>query len=227
MCTVNGVDSSTTEFAPATQPYGDLSYRSGTPAAAEPPTADRPAPPPGGIGASCMWTLSQEEKDRRLIEAAKQGAVEELQPLLAAGANVTARSEYRQTTALHWSAERGDVEVVKRLLAAGAEVDARCTQHQDTPMIWAVWNGHTGVVRLLVAAHADLRATNEGGLTPLHCAAWQGYPEVAKVLLDAGADWWATSNDGSTPLDIARLHNFPKLIQLLSPSTSLAHLSGV
>ncbi|XP_049769897.1 tonsoku-like protein [Schistocerca cancellata] len=212
---------------PATQPHGDQSDRSGTPAAAEPPTAVRPTPPPGDTGASCMWTLSQEEKDRRLIEAAKQGAVEELQALLAAGANVTARSEYRQTTALHWAAERGDVEVVKMLLAAGAEVDARSTQNQDTPMIWAVWNGHADVVRLLVAAHADLSAANEGGLTPLHCAARRGYPEVAKVLLEAGADRWATSNDGHTPLDVARLHNFPELIQILSPSTSLAHLSAV
>ncbi|XP_046984185.1 speckle-type POZ protein-like isoform X2 [Schistocerca americana] len=131
-------------------------------------------------------TLSRKERGSRLIQAAKQGAVGEMQALLAAGADVGARGS-EGTTALHWAAVEGRVEAVRCLLEGGAEVDAR-SNSQNTPLHTATRYGHAAVVRLLVAASADLNARNEDGQTPLHRAAAYGHPEVVAVLLEAGAD---------------------------------------
>ncbi|XP_049796100.1 serine/threonine-protein phosphatase 6 regulatory ankyrin repeat subunit C-like [Schistocerca nitens] len=144
-------------------------------------------PPACEDKAAARWvTLSRKERGSRLIQAAKQGAVGEMQALFTAGADVGARGS-EGTTALHWAAVEGRVEVVRCLVEGGAHVDAR-SNSQNTPLHTAARNGHAAVVRLLVAASADLNARNEDGQTPLHRAAFYGHPEVVAVLLEAGAD---------------------------------------
>ncbi|XP_049769352.1 protein maternal effect lethal 26-like [Schistocerca cancellata] len=86
-----------------------------TPAAARPTT-----PPPDEATVSRMRSLSAEERGRRLVQAAQQGAVGELRALIAAGADVGARGG-GGCTALHWAAACGQAEVAAALLVAGAD----------------------------------------------------------------------------------------------------------
>ncbi|XP_049796170.1 ankyrin repeat and SOCS box protein 8-like isoform X2 [Schistocerca nitens] len=150
-------------------------------------------------------TLSAAEKGRRLMKAASDGAVQELQMLLAAGADVGA-TDGNKNTALHWAAWQGHVEAASCLVGAGAEVDAG-NWVQNTPLHWAAWGGRPAVVRLLEEASADPNARNVDGDTPLHFAAEHGRTEEAIALLDAGADSGARNHKGKTPVDRARQFN--------------------
>ncbi|XP_049938312.1 ankyrin-1-like [Schistocerca serialis cubense] len=160
--------------------------------------------------------LSAEEKAKRLIRAAQEGTVEELQELLSAGADVGVRDKnVLRQTALHYAAAKGHVEVVKCLLEGGAEVDSRDTW-QETPLHKAAYNGHTGVVQLLVASSADPNASNCCGCMPLHFAADRGHTETAAALLEAGADRLASDKDGNTPKYFAERKNHHQLVQMLT-----------
>ncbi|XP_049770021.1 uncharacterized abhydrolase domain-containing protein DDB_G0269086-like isoform X2 [Schistocerca cancellata] len=145
--------------------------------------------------------LPGKECGRRLIEAAKEGAVEELRALLAAGANVEARDE-DMWTALHWAAVRGHENVVRCLVEGGADVESRDSR-RNTPMHWAAYRGHAAVVRLLAASSGDPDAKDKYRLTPLHYAARQGHAEVAAVLLDVGVDRGPWDDYGHLPPDLA------------------------
>ncbi|XP_047101022.1 poly [ADP-ribose] polymerase tankyrase-1-like [Schistocerca piceifrons] len=163
-------------------------------------------------------SLSQQERGRRLIEAAREGAAEQLRELLAAGADVGARQEEwgSSQTALHWAARGGHVAAASCLVGAGAEVDARSSWGQWTPLHWAAFNGHAGVVRLLVGASADVNARDRWGQTPLHRAALWGHAEAAAELLLAGADRGARDERGRTPLDLARQNRKQELVDMLT-----------
>ncbi|XP_049843471.1 ankyrin repeat and SOCS box protein 16-like [Schistocerca gregaria] len=170
-------------------------------------------PTPDSVSIALLRTLSGEEKGRRLIQAAIQGSMEELQALLAAGVNVGAR-DMNEWTSLHWAAGRGYEEMVRRLLAAGADVGAR-DKFQQTPLHLAAWGGRPAVVRLLAASSADPNARDVDGWTPLHSAAFNDETEAATELLEAGADRGAIDNNGKTPLDIAREYNQQQVTDVL------------
>ncbi|XP_046984003.1 poly [ADP-ribose] polymerase tankyrase-1-like [Schistocerca americana] len=214
----------TTTTASATR----QSHSSQIPAAAVPATgtatttatatamATTTAPSLDGDAVSRIQRLSQQGKNRRLIQAAEQGAVEELRALLAAGADVGVRDRGEHgMTALHWAAEGEHMEAVRCLLDAGAEVNDR-DSNQNTPLHLAAYNGDVALVRILLESSADPNARDKWGRTPLHDAVWRGHMEAATVLLDGGADVDVMDDDGFTPLDKARQKNNQQLIDLLS-----------
>ncbi|XP_046983905.1 ankyrin repeat domain-containing protein 65-like [Schistocerca americana] len=174
-------------------------------------------PPPDDATVSHLRSLSQQERGRRLIEAAEQGAAEQLRELLAAGADVGARGECGGGyTVLHWAAESGHVAAASCLVSAGAEVDARTRLEQRTPLHWAAYKGHAGVVRLLVGASADPNARDRWERTPLHWAAEWGHAGAAAELLLAGADRGARDERWRTPLDVARENRKQELVDMLT-----------
>ncbi|XP_047101290.1 ankyrin-2-like [Schistocerca piceifrons] len=180
-----------------------------TPAAAALSTS----PPLDEATVSRLRSLSADERDRRLIKVANQGSVGELRELLAAGADVGARST-GGFTALHYVAVRGDVEAARWLVKAGAALDAR-SNCQNMPLHLAALRGNAAVVQLLLTASADPNARASGGLTPLHCAALNGHAEAAAKLLEAGANRRARTENGRTAVDIARSYS-TRLMQILS-----------
>ncbi|XP_049832752.1 ankyrin-1-like, partial [Schistocerca gregaria] len=186
---------------PSAQSHSDHGDHSRTPASVATPAAPCSSRPLNATAVSLLRNLSSEEKGTRLIYAAEEGAVEDLQALLEAGANVGARDEIGET-ALHWAAQWGHTDSVKCLLEAGAEVDAR-SDGQSTPLHLAAERGHTAVVRLLLAASADPNARTPYGRTPLHSAAEQGHTAVVRLLLAFSANHSATDHEGWTPLHLA------------------------
>ena len=114
--------------------------------------------------------------DGRLRNAAKQGSIQGVQQLLAAGANVNAPGSLK-LTALHYAAGRG-------------------ARYLEAPN-----QGHADVAQLLIDAGADVNAVDFLERTPLHHAVKSGWEHVARVLVARGANVGAKRRGGFTPLD--------------------------
>ncbi|XP_049944395.1 ankyrin repeat domain-containing protein 65-like [Schistocerca serialis cubense] len=123
------------------------------------------------------------ERGRRLIEAAKEGAVEEVRALLAAGADVGARDEEFGETALHWAAWRGHAAVVRLLLSAASDHNAR-DQGGQTPLHWAAQSGHAEAAAALLQAGADMGARTDKGNTPLDIATLCNHQQLVEMLTE-------------------------------------------
>ncbi|XP_049772655.1 uncharacterized protein LOC126159887 [Schistocerca cancellata] len=146
-----------------------------TPAAARPTT-----PPPDEATVSQMRSLSDEERGRRLRNAAEEGSVEEVRALLAAGADVGARGR-GGWTALHWAARRGDAAVVRLLLSAASDPNARDLGGQ-TPLHLAALNGHAEAAAALLQAGADRGVRSNSGNTPLDYARRRHHQQLVEML---------------------------------------------
>jgi ankyrin repeat protein len=90
--------------------------------------------------------------------ASKAGAADVVAALLAARADVEARTS-TGATALMLAAESGSADTVRALLDAGAAVDARDEAGQETALMFAAALDRADVVRLLLDHGADAAAT--------------------------------------------------------------------
>src|SRR4029453_10358486 len=88
-----------------------------------------------------------------LVIAARAGYTGTVDALLAAKANVNARSKVGDT-AIMAAALSGHLELVKKLRARGAEIDGAGW----TPLIYAATGGHDGVVEYLLAEGPAVKA---------------------------------------------------------------------
>ncbi|XP_046984218.1 ankyrin-3-like [Schistocerca americana] len=169
--------SSATATGGGSTPNSDRQPRSGhsqTPAVA--------APPPDDAAVSRFRSLSEEERGRRLREAAEKGVVEEVRALLAAGADVRARGGV-WGTALHWAAGRGRTAVVRLLLSAASDPNARTLLGQ-TPLHFAAWYGHAEAAAALLQAGADRGVRTDKGNTPLDIARQCNHHQLVEMLTE-------------------------------------------
>jgi hypothetical protein len=74
----------------------------------------------------------------RLIEAARQGVVEDVKAIAHAHPEFVARYDETGATAVHYAAFCGHRDVVRVLVEAGADVNATDTQFNATPAGWAI-----------------------------------------------------------------------------------------
>ncbi|XP_049841614.1 uncharacterized protein LOC126291924 [Schistocerca gregaria] len=185
-------------------------------AVTRPDTAGCHTPPPDDPTVSLMRSLPAEVKGRRLIQAAKEGRVSELQSLLAAGADLEARDDDNfRKTALLWTAELGYAAAARCLLRAGAEVDARDGVFQATPLHWAAREGHAAVARQLLEARADADARNHIRTTPLLLAAEHGHLSLVRLLLAHSSYHSAKNQHGWTPLHFAARNGHAEMASTL------------
>jgi ankyrin repeat protein len=115
--------------------------------------------------------------------AAHFGRTDAANVLLAAGADVAARSRNPMANQPLHAAVAGDapLELVRALLARGADVNA--TQRGGfTPLHGAAQNGNLALVRLLLEAGADPAARSQGGKTARDFAAEAGHDGVVQAL---------------------------------------------
>jgi ankyrin repeat protein len=149
---------------------------------------------------------SQEDLNRELLDAAREGKTSTVKDLLDRGAQVDARDKYGSTP-LHRAAIHDHTDIARLLLDRGAEVDARDRDGQ-TPLHWAARNDHTDIARLLLDRGAEVDARDRDGQTPLHWAAFYGRKDTARLLLDRGAEVDARNKYGHTPLYNAAFMGF-------------------
>jgi len=114
------------------------------------------------------------EPDTPLIRAARNGDLEVLRALLAAGADPDlADAAGNRWTPLKHAVHKGQAGATLLLLEAGADAD----RHGDdgvTALIMAAAYGNVDIVRMLLERGADPRARARGGITALSNAAGGG-----------------------------------------------------
>jgi len=124
----------------------------------------------------------------RLLDAAKQGNIDEAELILPFGANPNQTDPVSTESALMIAAEHGHVEMVKMLLSYGAEPNLISRQSGNTALHNACRTGQQALVRALVEAGAFVNLQNPiTGRTPLDEALQHGFPECAEILNKAGA----------------------------------------
>jgi ankyrin repeat protein len=104
------------------------------------------------------------------------------QALLAAGADVNARSDNAfSVLPIHSAVAGGHDEVVAVLVDSGADVNAR-QRHGWTPLQGAAQNGSLASVEKLLAAGADPAARNDDGVDALELARQAGHDAIVARL---------------------------------------------
>ncbi len=156
--------------------------------------------------------------DRALIEATARNDVEAARRLIAAGANVNAQDENRDSAFLLAGA-RGRLEILKLTLAAGADLKST-NRYGGTALIPACHYGHIETVRELLKTTIDVNHVNRLGWTALLEAVILGgggpvHVEIARLLVARGADVNLADNQGTTPLAHARQRGYRDLAAVL------------
>ncbi|WP_317982509.1 ankyrin repeat domain-containing protein [Paenibacillus glycanilyticus] len=141
-----------------------------------------------------------------IVMAARRGNIEEIQYVLARGADINALT-HTGVSAL-WSAAYNNLkEVVQFLLGAGIDLKA----HGGTALQTAAFSGNIDIVKILIGAGADINYQRFDGhpdltYSPLHNAAY-GQILVAHYLLEAGADPRLKNHYGERAVHVARANN--------------------
>ena len=144
------------------------------------------------VAATVVWIRHPDAFKRQprmspLQLAAYNGRTNEVEQLLAKGADPNALDKEYGWTPLHAAAAGGHLPVVRLLLARGAKVNA-LDKRGATPLECAA-RGHTAVVRLLLDHGADPNLAGHPCCRPLRtAAALSRDPRVLTLLLDHGAD---------------------------------------
>lgn len=144
-----------------------------------------------------------------IIAAAARGDLEEINKLIAAGANVN-ESNLDQFTPLMMAARERHPEIVERLLAAGANVNLR-DSHGFAALheVFAFYDMESEerirtLKALLKAPDIDVNITSDNGITALDMLI-DPYRvqdlDALRVLLDAGIDVNKPYPDGSLPIE--------------------------
>jgi len=126
-----------------------------------------------------------EHKPNPLMEAASMGDMDQVQALLAQGADVNAKFK-NGYTALMFAALDGHTDIVKALLAQGADVNAKGSEG-GTVLLIAARYGHSDTLKVLLSKDADISAKDNKGVTALMAAKKKGYKEIIHILKEAGA----------------------------------------
>ena len=175
--------------------------------------------------ASAPQTQGQNSKvrnkalNRALVEASEDGKLNEVEELLAEGADINGIVE-GDGTALIVAARAGNKPVVQFLLQHGADPNVAATGDGNA-LIMAAGEGHAEIVDLLLNNGARVNDVVPGDENALITASGSGHVDVVQILLSRGADVnmrvWSGDPDGEwrTALKMARKGGHNSVVQLL------------
>ena len=145
--------------------------------------------------------------------AARGASIQTLRVLIAAGADVNARTPVNETPLMlaayfreegESSSERHD-EAVRILIDAGAQLENDAYNY--TPLAYAAFNDRQRAMRYLIERGARVDADAYDRVTyintPLMMATIQGHREAVRTLLRAGADPLVRVQGGNTAREFA------------------------
>ncbi|MDX1501540.1 MAG: PQQ-binding-like beta-propeller repeat protein [Thermoanaerobaculia bacterium] len=119
--------------------------------------------------------------EERLWQAARDGDVETIRELLAAGVPVDARSEF-DATALYFAANANQAEAIRVLAEAGADVNAGDSSYGFAAISMAGWLGN----REAVGALLDVGASPEDAVGAFFAGASNGHAHVVEEIASRG-----------------------------------------
>lgn len=153
------------------------------------------------------WSATQEELDNQLFDLLiTGGTVQEIQDVIARGANPDAKFGEFKLAPLHFAIEYKRPTLVLALLDANADPEIR-DAFGFTPLHYAVQKRDRVNVLALLEANVEVDARNDKGNTASHYA--NGHLVIMADLLNAEADINTQNNAGKTPAD--------NLAQCISP----------
>ncbi|KAH0553008.1 hypothetical protein GP486_006796 [Trichoglossum hirsutum] len=162
---------------------------------------------------------------KELINAASQGQEAVVRQLLEKGADVNAKDDFYERTALHLAADKGHEAVARLLLEKGAYVNAK-DEYERTALHLAADKGHEAVARLLLEKGAYVNAKDEYERTALHLAADKGHEAVARLLLEKGINVDAKDRYGKTALRLAANKRHKAVVKLLDKDANANNQVG-
>jgi ankyrin repeat protein len=152
-----------------------------------------------------------------LITPSMKGDIDTVRRLLEEGADVNAKTNYDEKTALMYASIYGQTEIAKLLLEKGADVNAK-DYRGTTAFILASLNGRTEIAKLFLEKGADVNARENDGTTALISASKEqeeDNTEIVKFLLEKGADVNAKDNDGFIALMYATMYGQIDIVKIL------------
>jgi hypothetical protein len=163
--------------------------------------------------------------------AARAGAVEVMRYLIAAGADVNARTPAGETSLMlaayfgmdDGAASRRHEAVMQILVKAGASLESEWYSY--TPLSYAAYKGSVRTVKFLIDLGARVDTDVDRGMsyvpTPLMMAAMMGHAECVETLLYAGADARIRVKDGLTARELALKYRHDRLARVLAGAEGL------
>jgi uncharacterized protein len=139
-----------------------------------------------GVLALAEELAADRDKDLGLRRAIQNDQLEEVERLLAEGADVNAAKGQYESTPLMLAAARGETGVLRCLLDKGAKVNARDSDGW-TALMGATVEGHLEAVILLLDNDSDVGAINSNGETALMMASAMNRSEIVKLFRERGA----------------------------------------
>ncbi len=149
-----------------------------------------------------------------LLNLSQLGTVEEVQEVLAEGADINFRGDIG--TALHGAVRFNiDPNVAQFLLSEGANVNAQNSKG-DTPLHLSVFSHNSfKMTQLLLDAGASVNVLNKDGESPLHKALmFEVDVSIITMLVEAGADLDILDVYGASPWDYIRW-NYPEEVETM------------
>jgi hypothetical protein len=143
-----------------------------------------------------------------LVELCKKGSLEEVQILLANGADPNA------VGAIHQASVRGFANIVQTLLYYNVDVNLQDFSKQTT-LHCAAGHGYEDIIEMLLEQEASVRLQDDEGQTAFHCATGQGHQSIVGMLIRKGANIHATDDEGRTALHFAARRGHHEVIRLL------------
>lgn len=174
-------------------------------------TGEAPPTAPDNASITAGWA--------RLFCAAEAGHADNVQQLLAAGADHHTPMPGTGETVLHVAAEHGHADIVAVLLSALADVDA-VDYLGVTALHLAAQHGHSTVVQELLKAGASVGISTSTGATPLFLAVGSRCTGAVTQLLQAGASPTAAAVQGVSALELALQQGSEDLINTMVQHTA-------
>lgn len=154
-----------------------------------------------------------------LNEAIPGASLQCARHLIAAHADVDAKTSNGRTPLHEACLYPKKVDHVRLLLSSGAHVDAMCISGW-TPLVRALMLSNLAVAEVLIDAGADVNLADSGGTTPLLAAMRTKSEVIVAKLLEAGADATRGDRQGITPLQIAKADGLGRILVMLKLAAS-------
>ena len=162
------------------------------------------------IQAPLSGIATEHSLDDQLLQAAKNGSLEQVKILMAEGADLNAKDTDGMTALMHATKE-GCIDILKLLHDRGAGVttvqyllkrDVNINQATKcgNAIDWAAASGNANIVKLLLDKGAKINSEGRPFLNPLKHAVVYGNNDVVQIPLEHGVDVNAGDNDGETAL---------------------------
>jgi hypothetical protein len=145
------------------------------------------------------FMTTQEERDRRLMEAVEKGDAEKVARAIANKANVN-KLTWSYDGPLPKAIEKGDTKILALLLEAKADPNRKYGYHDITPFWLALRKGDMQIIHMMLDAGADVNAPGDRKMSAYAYAVARKNKPLAEALLARGAAVDVQDKDGWTPL---------------------------